>query len=838
MTSPLLSLFESLGHSLKREGRTYKTPCPFHDDKTPSLAIDPAKNLWHCFGCGAGGDGITFLEKSRNLSFGQAADLWRELTGEQPRHKKGYSMIATASLTNHDLQLFSRLQQFYVKDLAKNEKALSYLEKRGITDLETVRAFGLGYVSGSGLPKLNESQENRLKELGILNNQGNETLYGCLVCPLYDESGQVVSFWGRRILPGSNPHRALSGSRRGFIHPQGAKNGSVTLVEGFLDAIACFQAGVRNVIPVGGATTVDRSLLELLSKEKVREVVLALDPDEAGDQGAELWAQALQQRGIGSKRLKLDYDPAEFFRRGGTAALFRELASRAEVLARGSEEPEFLLDSQGLLYRTRTCGRPTQGKLKVQILVSSSQESRGHRDILNLYTHKSRKTFANACSQLFGLASEAIEEDLLKILEGLEQRARQQADAKEKKEAPVMSSEEQEEARQFLESPNLVELLEKDMEAMGYIGEEEAKLLVYLIATSRKLPRPLSGIVGSGSGAGKSFIVELNEQLMPPEDVVLFSKLSPQALYYLPVDYLYRKLLVLEERVGGEGADYAIRTLQTKDTLRQGVVIKDPVTGRMSTKEYEVKGPIAYLETTTSTSLNQENTSRCFEIPLDESSEQTKRIHQHQRRNRSLNGLNKVLSRDCIRRKHHNAQRLLEEVRVVIPYAEELVFPDRYLRTRRDHERFLSLIEVVAFLHQFQRKRRQTTVQGKQVAYIEATPEDYAVAYRLALKVLWVSLDELSRWARELVEWMKEQADGHKAPGHVSWMRRDLRETLNWPDRRLREALSELVEMEYLHQKRGTPGNVFHYSLTEQTLAARGRRLGLLTPEELFAKIA
>jgi hypothetical protein len=376
------------------------------------------------------------------------------------------------------------------------------------------------------------------------------------------------------------------------------------------------------------------------------------------------------------------------------------------------------------------------------------------------------------------------------------------------------------------------------MEALGYVGEEEAKLLVYLIATSRKLPRPLSGIIGSGSGAGKSFLAELAEQLTPPEEVELFSKLSSQALYYLPKDYLCRKLLILEERAGGEGADYAIRTLQTKDKLTQAVVLKDPTTGRMATRHYEVTGPIAYLETTTQSYLNPENTSRCFEIPLDESADQTRRIHESQRRARSVVGLKRAVSKTAVRRTHHNAQRLLEQVRVVIPYAEALTFPDRYLRTRRDHERFLCLIEAVAFLHQFQRERGTAVVDGREVPFIKATVEDYAIAYKLALRVLWVSLDELSRWGRELVDSCREQyeeARAHNpelAPTAVNWTRRQLREFLGWPDKRLRACLDELVSLEYLRILGGGKGKTFIYCLNPD-FSHNPRALGLLTPEAL-----
>ena len=872
--APLLELFRSQGHELKREGKNYKTRCPFHPDDTPSLSVNPSQGLWSCFGCGAGGDGITFLEKSLNISFGEAADIWRELSGEEPKytrnHHKGegkpMNRVAEtvrtqeepAPLTIKDIAVLGRLQELYAKELGNNKEALAYLKERGITDFETIRAFGLGYVSGKSLPDLSEAEKTHLQALGLLNEKGNETFYRCIVCPLYDANGNVVNFFARCVQPvGSSrsapSHLSLPGPPRGFVHRQAARgSGQVILVEGFLDALACYQAGVRNVMPIGGCGA-RLDLVKLLQMNGVTQVLLALDPDEAGDEGSRVWAEELERRGIGSVRVRLDWDPCEFFLRGGTASVFRHEAKTGDLLGKPADDSEYLLDSHGLLYRVRAlAGRQSGDKLKVQIfasLVRPTQTCRAqHRDVLNLYSHKTRKTFVNAVLSRFGstlkkLTSDDVEDDLLTIIEGLETRARQQMEEREAdKSVEPMAPEEREAALQYLSEPGLVRRLQDDMEALGYVGEEEAKLLVYLIATSRKLPRPLSGIIGSGSGAGKSFLAELAEQLTPPEEVELFSKLSSQALYYLPKDYLCRKLLILEERAGGEGADYAIHTLQTKDKLTQAVVLKDPTTGRMATRHYEVIGPIAYLETTTQSYLNPENTSRCFEIPLDESADQTRRIHESQRKARSVFGLKRTVSRTAVRRTHHNAQRLLEQVRVVIPYAEALTFPDRYLRTRRDHERFLCLIEAVAFLHQFQRERGTAVVDGREVPFIKATVEDYAIAYKLALRVLWVSLDELSRWGRELVDSCREQyeeARAHNpdlAPTAVNWTRRQLREFLGWPDKRLRACLDELVSLEYLRILGGGKGKTFIYCLNPD-FSHNPRALGLLTPEALRAKV-
>jgi 5S rRNA maturation endonuclease (ribonuclease M5) len=888
-TSPFLELFAAL--EPKREGRSYKMRCPFHADDTPSLSVDPEKGLWQCFGCGEGGDAITFLQRSRGLEFGPAADLWRQMSGQEPKHTKttregkpmggdtngGTARKVRATAANEaepneiaikaepsSGQLLERMAELYTKSLAKSEEALAYLQERGITDMATIRAFRLGYVDGSRAKMAATSaQREALTELGILNAKGTETLYGCIVAPLFDRDGQVTSFLGRRIQPSDNPHRVPAGPKSGFFHVQAAKgaaHGELVLVEGFLDALACYQAGIRNVMAIGGATHVNPAMIDLLAAERVKEVLLAFDPDDAGDQGSKAWAEQLERQGIGSRRVRLDVDPNEFFRTGGTVEAFRARAESGESLGKPSNESELLFQAGGVLYRAKACGGPgsKSGKLRVHLLASFAPKVNGattaapvsHRDTLDLYSHKARKIFSNCFFEKLTSEFEdtapsqsCLDSGLETLVEKLERRSDQRAQAKDSRtQCPAMSPQEREAAESFLREPNLVGRLQDDMNTLGYVGETEAKLLVYLIATSRKLPRPLSGIIGSGSGAGKSFLAELAELLMPPEDVELFSKLTPQALYYLPEDYLFRKLLVLEERAGGEGADYAIRTLQSKDKLTQLVTIKDPVSGVSGTKQFTVRGPVAYLETTTDSYLNPENTSRCFEIPLDESAEQTRRIHEHQRLARSSQGLAHVIGREALQRRHHNAQRLLESVRVVIPYAQELTFPDRFLRTRRDHERFLSLIEAVAFLHQMQRPRKEAVIKGETVSYIEATPEDYEHAHALALKVLWVSLDELSRWGRELVDWMRaetEQLVSHGVvEGSVEWTRRQVRERLNWPDRRLREAIDELVSLEHLEQRRGTPGNVFYYRLGQQTKAAKGRHLGLLDPEELRARLS
>jgi Mn-dependent DtxR family transcriptional regulator len=270
-------------------------------------------------------------------------------------------------------------------------------------------------------------------------------------------------------------------------------------------------------------------------------------------------------------------------------------------------------------------------------------------------------------------------------------------------------------------------------------------------------------------------------------------------------------------------ADYSIRVLQSRKKLIAAAPIKDPLTGNMRTKVFSVEARAAFIEATTESSVNHENATRCFELQMDESAEQTERIHERQRLMKTERGLHLREKADAIARKHWNAQRLLEPLPVVIPFADRLTFPSHWMRTRRDHARFLNLIEVSAFLHQFQRER-----QG---GAIVASVDDYAIAYRLSREVLSETLSDVRKPLREAYERIK--AVSVKTGGPLS--RRDIREALNVPDSTVRRWLSELVEYEHLvvvQPERARQGRAVRYQLHERE-PKLSELQGLLSPEEL-----
>ncbi len=273
-------------------------------------------------------------------------------------------------------------------------------------------------------------------------------------------------------------------------------------------------------------------------------------------------------------------------------------------------------------------------------------------------------------------------------------------------------------------------------------------------------------------------------------------------------------------------ADYSIRVLQSRKKLIAAAPIKDPLTGNLRTKIFFVEARAAFIEATTESSVNHENATRCFELAMDESAEQTARIHERQRLMKTERGLHLREKTDAIVRKHWNAQRLLEPLPVVIPFADQLTFPSHWMRTRRDHARFLNLIEVSAFLHQFQRER----LNGAIVASVD----DYKVAYELSRHVLSETLSDVKKPLREAYERIR----GLSSQGEPTLTRRQIRDALAVPDSTVRRWLSELVELEYLavvERGRAGAGRVTHYRIVDREPQAAA--IALLSPSELQQRL-
>jgi hypothetical protein len=472
---------------------------------------------------------------------------------------------------------------------------------------------------------------------------------------------------------------------------------------------------------------------------------------------------------------------------------------------------------------------------------------------LNLSSQKSRRQFANKCVEMYAPKKiEAINiERCLHAMESLMRKRIQDLPRRNEPQDPVqtITAEERAEAMTVLMTLNPIKVVIQDIQRLGYVGEDPNIALIYLICLSRKLDKPLAAVITASSASGKNKLVGAVLEFVPREDKLVLSRVTQNALFYCAERGLAHKVLCIAERSGSEEADYSIRTLISEGRLAVYVPTKNEETGVIETQLVEVEGPVAYLETTTAARQNIENLTRLFRVFIDESEEQTARIHEIQRHERTLDALTTSLESDRIKKKHQNAQRLLEKVNVIIPYAPLITFPTHSVRSRRDHEKFLGLITTVAFVRQFQKTKRYV----KDIAYIEADLADYKIAYQLSQVVLHQTMDEISRKSRELMviiqdmvqQWYEDKSGallddkiGLRLT-NIVFTRADVRRRAKgWSDASVHSCMKELGHYELLRiVSGGRQGQTYRYCLLSDEETTTPTISKLLPPDELASKL-
>ncbi len=331
--------------------------------------------------------------------------------------------------------------------------------------------------------------------------------------------------------------------------------------------------------------------------------------------------------------------------------------------------------------------------------------------------------------------------------------------------------------------------------------------------------------------------------LVPKEDREKYSALSEHSLFYFEGKDFKNKILAIVEEEGAQKAAYALKLLQSEGEITIASTGKDPGTGKLVTKEYRVEGPVMIILATTAVEVDEELLNRAIVLTVDEGREQTRRIHKLQREGQTLEGLFAREEREEIYRRHHNAQRLLRPLHVINPYVRELTFLDDRTRTRRDHVKYLTLIESIALLHQYQRPVKAETRFGRTKEYIEVLPSDIVLANRLAAEVLGRSLDELPPQTRrllELLDGMVTEVSGKNGVDRADlrFTIRDIRRATGWSHDQVWRHMQRLVFLEYVLVHRGGRGQSFVYELLYDGQGQDGQPflIGLCDAETLTGK--
>jgi DNA primase catalytic core len=945
-------LAEARGIKLHRSGRSLMGLCPFHDDRNPSLSIDPVKNEWHCFGCDRKGDVIEWVKCAEGVSFHRALELLKRdyvpSAGPVVKVATVPKLPPLIDATADDKKLLGVVVDYYNRTLQDSPEAKRYLLKRGLQSSEIIDRFKLGYANRTlclHLPASNrlagDAQRARLKALGVIRNQtpGHEHFNGSLVVPVFNLAGDVVEMYGRKIVPnlrtGTDYHTYLPGPHRGVWNEEALiASKDIILCEALIDALTFWVAGYRNVTASYGTNGFTADHRAAFERHGTERVYIAYDRDEAGDKAAAKLAEELTGMGLECFRVQFPkgMDANEYALKTTPAAtalgvlltgaawmgkgprpagrvnvpvivadppaaaapavepLPAEAKSAAkekkieepmptpmptptpqarpepaaepvsESPAKSPQPPERVFSlAVNAVPSAEPAARPmpmsapnepkveaegddvkvtigprvyqvlwlekslARGRMQVNVKVSGANvrgEYRYHGDTFDMESAQRRAAFIKQAAYELAVKEEAMHSDVGRLWGILQDKQRERigkalAPAEE---AAAMTDAEQAAAMDLLRDPRLLDRVLEDFERCGAVGEEANKKVSYLAAVSRLLPKPLAVVVQSSSSAGKSSLMEAVLDFIPEEHRVSYTAMTSQALFYMGQKNLKHKILAIAEQQGAEAASYPLKLLQSEGKLNIASTGKDPVSGKHVTHEYEVEGPVMIFLTTTATDVDEELMNRCLVLAVNEDREQTRAIHQKQREAQTLEGLKARMRQDKIVRLHRNAQRLLRPVQVVIEHLKDHSFPDAMTRTRRDHMKFLTLIQAITLLYQHQREVKTNDEDGDKFEYIEATEADVKLAWELASHVLMRSLDDVQTQTRRLLLLIDKMVTAECERLEIErldyrFTRATVRQFSGWSDSQLKKHLHRLEELEYLALHRGAPGQSFVYAL-------------------------
>jgi len=705
----------------------------------------------------------------------------------------------------------------YLKAFAGHKKAQEYCEAR---DLEW-KTLEVGYKSRKAPDRWSR---------------------GCIIFPLKNEAGQVVSLYGRSIY-GAGPASAEASAgrhyyqsgRSGLYPAYPVENTRVLLLtESIIDAATLLPLELDcSVLALYGTNGLsEEHQLVIKNLTQLKEIILAMDGDEAGRQAGEQIARAIRKIKKGIKISRLEIAEGEDVNslavaHSDTQGLFMELIeNRKEIVIEGEEEksaPPSKLDSSNpnnLSYKTSVATYRIKGglrkserdldSLKVTLVVelhgerseSPTPRLRRSRQKLDLYEDKQVMRVSRAVAEKLELRADLVEVDLSQLTDELEQYREDLLKEEPSQESNFnMSTGQRSACMSFLKSKNLLTQINKKIGQAGLAGEERNRLLLFIVASSYAMPTTLHALIQGTSGSGKTRLLQVISELMPEEKVRRYTRVTDGSFYNQSEYYFKGKLLCFEDIDGlKEDALLAVRELQSNEILITSTSFKDE-NGSIRGGERVVRGPIASISCTTRAEVYEDNISRCFVVAVDESQEQTLKVIQYQ--NEKSAGLIDSRKEKEVRIFLQNCMRLLQGLEVINPYANRIHLPKEAHKIRRLNELYQSFVRQITLLHQYQRRRDE---RGRVISSIE----DLRSACDILFESIVLKVDELDGSLRQFFEQLKAYV-GEYGLGY-EFTRREIRHHFRISKTQMQRYMTRLLELEYVRQ-RGFANRGYRYTV-------------------------
>lgn len=831
-----LSMAAVLAHYGLKPDKHNRICCPFHDDKSPSMQIYYKTQTAYCFSsnCKTHGKSLDVIDFIMHRENQDKHNAILKAAGML----NGHSVPAATAQTPSRSDILTKMFTYFKNAVHNSPPAKQYIESRKL-DYEKLE---IGYNSGQfhhGQRK-DETLIRQCLQVGILQDAGLISKTGdkayrpfgkwCIVFPLRNKVNQVTGLYFRSTLNDTDKRHYYLENRQGLYpcHPK-PETEKLVLTEAIIDAASLLlvpeitsKYSVLACYGTNGLT--DEHKQAITGLKQLKEIIFFFDGDKAGKEAVNKYAAMLKELLPSVKICNVEppenedvnsllqgHEPSvlSHFIDNRTAFLFSTEKKITEI-PESPTEPETQptaktnqLDTSNPLslsytgteaeHRVKGFNPRQMDSLKISLQIINNETRHDHRAKLDLYEFKQVKYTANVAAERLNLRSDLLEKDLSTLTTLLEDyRDIQLMNTANGLNQPKIKVGEATQAKciAFLTKANLIHHINELIGIAGVAGEEKSRILLFIIASSFKMPDTLHALIQGSSGSGKTRLLKTISHLMPPEDVKSYTRVTDNSFYNQDEYFFVHKLLCFEDIDGlKEDAQLAVRELQSNEILVTSTSIKDE-NGSIRGGERTVRGPIASLACTTRGELYEDNVSRCFVIAVDESREQTLRVIQYQ--NDRAAGAIDIKKEKETKEFIQNCIRLLKPYEVLNPYANKINLPEEAHKLRRLNELYQSFVRQITLLNQYQRKKDK---EGRLVTEIE----DLQTACEILFESIVLKVDELDGSLRQFYEKLKEYISG-KGNREYEFNRFEIRTATGVSKTQQHYYLNRLLELEYIKQ--------------------------------------
>ena len=838
-----LTLKEVLNHYGLKPDKHLRLNCPFHDDKTPSLQVYYKTHTCYCFSsnCSTHGKSLDVIDFI----------LHKESCTKHEAILKAKSLINGTSEPIRDLTraaILTKMFTYFKNGVHSSKPAKEYLESRNLdyTKIE------VGYNSGQfhhGARKDKYLIESCVK-VGLLLDKGLVARTGDkaykpfgkngIVFPLKNQKGQIVSLYFRSTIATDGRSRHFYLRDRQGLYPKypSSETRKLILTEAIIDAATLLQnetviEDFEMLSLFGTNGLMDEHLAAIKGLKNLEEIIFFFDGDESGNKAAEKYKAILEEAVPGikiSQVLTPDNEDVNSLLDGHEQEILTELLNNRQALGATKDQSLFFsnetptesksvekekqeLDTSNpsnLIYKGQSAEYQIKGfklsqldSLKVSLRITNGAAD--FRSKVELYEHKQTTAVSQKAAKILELEESQIEKELNRLTTLLEQyRENYQESKTDQSSQPQIKVPEATipKCLELLKSKDYFQKLNELIGKTGVIGENESRMLLYVIASTYKMEDTLHALVQGSSGSGKTHLITKIAELMPPEHTTLLTRVTESSFYNYGEYDLKNTLLIMEDLDGlKEEAFLAFRELQSRGMLNSSTSIKDEQ-GNIKAAIKTVRGPIASLSATTKGEIYEDNMSRSLVIAVDESKEQTAQVisYQNQRASGTINTTNEKKTIEFLQ----NCMRLIKPFEVVNPFANKVQLPEEAQKIRRLNQLYQSFVKQITILHQFQRKRDK---YGRLIT----EKQDLKIACKILFECIVLKVDELDGSLRDYFEKLKSYIEPKGKDYEFS--RIEIRQKMKVSKTQQHFYMQQLQEYEYIKQVNGFSNKGYKYQI-------------------------